>query len=46
VLAGGGEQLFGHELKYLAERLKTPGVIAKPQQLLANALPQEYRLAT
>jgi hypothetical protein len=31
------------ELKYLAERLKTPGGIAKLKRLLTAALPPEYR---
>jgi hypothetical protein len=33
----------GRELKYLSERLKTPGGIAKLKRLLAAALPPEYR---
>jgi len=33
----------GRELKYLSERLKTPGGIAKLKRLLAAALPAEYR---
>lgn len=33
----------GREMKYLADRLKTPGGIAKLKQLLAAALPKEYR---
>lgn len=35
----------GQELKYLSERLKTSGGIAKLKRLLANALPAEYRTA-
>ena len=31
------------ELKYLSERIKTPGGIAKLKRLLAAALPSEYR---
>jgi len=33
----------GRELKYLAERIKTPGGIAKLKRLLVAALPTEYR---
>ena len=33
------------ELKYLSDRLKTPGGIKKMQRLLTNALPQEFRNA-
>lgn len=33
------------ELKYLSDRLKTSGGIAKLKRLLSNALPKEYRLA-
>jgi hypothetical protein len=33
------------ELKYLAERLQTPGGIAKLQRLLRNAIPHEFRSA-
>jgi hypothetical protein len=33
----------GRELKYLSDRLKTPGGIAKLKRLLAAALPAEYR---
>lgn len=33
------------ELKYLHDRIKTPGGIAKLQRLLVNALPTEYRIA-
>jgi hypothetical protein len=39
------QQSEASELKYLAERLKTPGGIAKLQRLLAAAFPKEYRLA-
>lgn len=34
----------GRELKYLDERLKTPGGVAKLKRLLAAALPAEYRI--
>lgn len=34
------------ELKYLADRLKTSGGIAKLKRLLAAALPAEYRVAS
>jgi hypothetical protein len=37
------QQCEGRELHYLAERLKTPGGIAKLKRLLAAALPAEYR---
>jgi len=37
------QECEGRELKYLSERLKTPGGIAKLKRLLANALPTEYR---
>jgi len=37
------QECSGKELKYLATRLKTLGGIKKLQQLLTNALPQEYR---
>lgn len=33
------------ELKYLAERLKTPGGIGKMKRLLKNGTPREYRTA-
>ena len=33
----------GRELKYLADRLKTSGGIAKLKRILAAALPKEYR---
>lgn len=39
------QQCEGQELKYLSERLKTPGGIAKLKRLLAAALPKEYRAA-
>lgn len=35
----------GKELKYLSQRLKTPGGIAKLKRLLTAALPPEYRAA-
>ena len=34
------------ELKYLADRLKTPGGIAKLRRLLIRSLPKEYRMTT
>jgi len=37
------QECEGRELKYLSERLKTPGGIAKLKRLLAAALPVEYR---
>ena len=37
------QECEGQELKYLAERLKTPGGITKLKRLLAAALPVEYR---
>jgi hypothetical protein len=37
------QQCDGHELKYLSERLKTPGGVAKLKRLLAAATPSEYR---
>jgi len=37
------QECEGRELKYLSERLKTPGGIAKLQRLLTAALPVEYR---
>jgi hypothetical protein len=39
------QQCAGAELKYLADRLKTPGGITKLKRLLAAALPKEYRAA-
>lgn len=36
-------QCSGEELHYMAERLKTPGGIAKLKRLLEQATPQEYR---
>lgn len=39
------QQCEGQQLKYLSERLKTPGGIAKLKRLLAAALPKEYRAA-
>ena len=39
------QQCAGQELKYLADRLKTPGGVAKLKRLLAAALPAEYRTA-
>jgi hypothetical protein len=37
------QECEGRELKYLSERIKTPGGIAKLKRLLAAALPPEYR---
>jgi hypothetical protein len=37
------QQCEGRELKYLADRLKTPGGVAKLKRQLAAALPEEYR---
>jgi len=37
------QQCAGAELKYLSDRLKTPGGIDKLRRLLTAALPQEYR---
>jgi len=37
------QQCAGEELKFLSERLKTPGGIKKMQRLITNAMPQEYR---
>lgn len=39
------QECEGKELKYLADRLKTPGGIAKLQRLLAAATPPEFRTA-
>ena len=39
------QECEGRELKYLSQRLKTPGGIAKLQRLLAAALPAEFRAA-
>ncbi len=39
------QECAGRELKYLADRLKTSGGITKLKQLLAAALPVEYRIA-
>lgn len=33
------------ELKYIAERLKTPGGVAKLKRLIENSFPKEYRAA-
>jgi hypothetical protein len=38
------QECAGEELKYLSERLKTSGGIAKLKRLLAAALPTEYRV--
>ena len=40
------QECEGQELKYLSERLKTSGGIAKVKRLLGNALPGEYRIAS
>ena len=39
------QQTERNELKYLSERLKTPGGIAKMKRLLTNGSPGEYRIA-
>ena len=39
------QECTGQELKYLSDRLKTSGGIAKLKRLLAAALPSEYRAA-
>jgi Transposase DDE domain len=39
------QECEGAELKYLSDRIKTPGGIAKLKRLLAAALPPEYRAA-
>jgi len=39
------QECNGRELKYLSERIKTTGGIAKLKRLLAAALPTEYRSA-
>jgi hypothetical protein len=39
------QKCTGQELKYLSDRLKTPGGITKLKRLLNAALPQEFRLA-
>ena len=40
------QECEGMELQYLAERLKTPGGIAKLKRLLTAATPPEFRTAT
>ena len=40
------QECAGRELKYLADRLKTSGGIAKLKRLLAAALPPEFRIAS
>jgi hypothetical protein len=40
------QECSGRELKYLADRLKTSGGIAKLKRLLAQATPAEYRVAS
>ncbi len=40
------QQCTGAELKYLSDRLKTPGGIAKLKRLILAALPSEYRIAS
>lgn len=40
------QECAGSELKYLSERLKSPGGIQKLKRLLAAALPTEYRVAS
>jgi len=36
----------GHELKYLSQRLKISGGIAKRKRIVMNAKPKEYRTVT
>lgn len=40
------QECAGAELKYLSDRLKTPGGITKLKRLLLEALPAEFRLKT
>ena len=40
------QECDGKELQYLAERLKTPGGIAKLKRILIAATPKEFRIAT
>ncbi len=40
------QECRGRELKYLSDRLKTSGGIAKLKRLLTAALPTEYRIAS
>jgi hypothetical protein len=40
------QQCHGQELKYLSERLKTPGGIKKMKRLITDALPAEFRVVT
>jgi hypothetical protein len=40
------QECTGRELKYLSERLKTPGGIAKLKRVLLAATPKEYRVVT
>ena len=37
------QEYEGKELKYMSDRLKTPGGIAKLKRLLTAAVPLEYR---
>jgi hypothetical protein len=39
------QEATGRELKYMSDRLKTPGGINKLKRLLTAALPTEYRIA-
>ena len=39
------QECSARQLKYLADRLKTPGGITKLQRHLTNAIPEEYRTA-
>lgn len=39
------QQVERNELKYLSDRLKTPGGIAKMKRLITNGTPGEYRIA-
>ena len=40
------QECEGRELKYLSDRIKTSGGIAKLQRLLAAATPPEFRIAS
>ena len=40
------QEVEGHELKYLSQRLKTPGGISKLKRIVMNAKPKEYRTVT
>ena len=40
------QECTGRELKFLSERLETPGGLEKLKRLFAAAIPKEYRAAT